>query len=387
MKLDNSAYSSYNFCAQHYHERYEAPNDELVQIQVPSQLAERPGRASASRGIQLIRESESLDFGTRLHQLLHERRLLRLGLRPAGLQCASASTTGASGSDDRGTTEDPGPACHGDGLHCEVGARGSVDLALAADSEPATTRVPDAVSDGGTEPLQYFQPSPECANPAIEAEAQATLAAYDAHYVRDLEYLESERTHVLQLPRLCPHCAGQGQPALPQDQRVCGECNRQFTQHELVVKLDAVVRHADGTIGPFDTKTESRSGYNDRASWAGRTQGRLYLWALKALYPDQRVSRLIVDVVQRASPKMRRGPVFIRLDDISSTPEALEEAIRNLNYVADRIEEHRRTNWWPANMNNCKKGWERCDFYSLHIDGRTPENLRKFRAAEQYLEV
>jgi hypothetical protein len=171
------------------------------------------------------------------------------------------------------------------------------------------------------------------------------------------------------------------------DQRTCQQCGTTFTQHELVVKLDAVVRYPDGTIGPFDTKTESRQGYNTREDWSGRTQAKIYLYALGALYPEQRVSRLTVDVVSRQSPKARRPTIFYRIDDISSTPDALAEAIRNVNYVADRIEEHRKQNWWPANMNACKRGWERCDFFDLHVIGRTPESLRKYKAAEQYLDT
>jgi len=148
-----------------------------------------------------------------------------------------------------------------------------------------------------------------------------------------------------------------------------------------------VVRYPDGTIGPFDTKTESRQGYNTREDWAGRTQAKIYLWALARLYPEQHVSRLTVDVITRGSPKARRGPLYYRIDDIASPSDALNEAIRNVNYVADRIEYHQLTNWWPANMNACKKGWEKCDFYLIHVNGRSQENLRHYRPAEQYLDT
>jgi hypothetical protein len=36
-------------------------------------------------------------------------------------------------------------------------------------------------------------------------------------------------------------------------------------------------------------------------------------------------------------------------------------------------------------MNICKDGWKRCDYYDLHVIGRTEANLRKFQPAEDYL--
>jgi hypothetical protein len=234
-----------------------------------------------------------------------------------------------------------------------------------------------------------YQPSPEWPNEAIESECQATLAAYEAHYVRDFEYLESERTSSVPIARNCPNCGGEAQEklSLASDQRVCRECGQIFVIHELVVKLDAVVRYGDGTIGPFDTKTEARPGYNTREDWAGKTQAKIYLYALGALYPHERVSRLTVDVVSRASPKARRGPLFTRLDDISSTPADIQEAIRNVSAVADDIQHALRVGFWRSNMNLCKRGWEKCSYYDLHVLGRTEENLRKYKPAEAYLDI
>lgn len=254
------------------------------------------------QGIELDEPSEGLDFGTRMHQLLHIRRCRELGARRG---CGS----------------------------------------------------------GESRALPVF---PEWPDEAIEAEAQATLAAYEAHYINEYEYLESERTSVLEIP---PRFSQVG------------------ASHQLVVKLDAVVRHSDGTIGPFDTKTESRTGYNTREDWAGKTQAKIYLYALGLLYPDEKVSRLVVDVVTRGSAKARRGPIFNRLDDISSSPGAIEEAIRNVAWVADDIERSRKTGWWRSNMNMCKRGWERCDYYDLHVYGRTSRNLSRYRPAEQYLDL
>lgn len=277
-------------------------------------------------GIQLRESSASRDFGSRMHQLLHERRLVGLGLRPAG-----PTSNAASGQSGAGRSGNAGAAA-------EV-----------------------AQADVG-----FFQPAPEWPDEDIESECQATLAAYEAHYVRDYEYLESERTHCIPLPR---------------------EYSSTGTEHELCVKLDAVVRHPDGTIGPFDTKTESKPGYNTYEDWAGRTQGKIYLWALKALYPDEEVSRLVIDVVTRRSAKQQRGPVFNRLDDISCAPQALEEGIRNVVWVADDIVRSVHTEFWRSNMNVCKRGWEKCEYFPLHVYGRTPANMKLFKPAEQYLDT
>jgi hypothetical protein len=203
---------------------------------------------------------------------------------------------------------------------------------------------------------------PEVPDSRIESECQATFAAYEAHYLPEpLRFLEAEKVHVLKLP-----------------------LSETGTQHELAVKLDAVVRHADTTIGPLDTKTEGATSQNNtRESWAGRTQASLYLWALKQLYPNETVSRLVVDVVTRGTSK--RGPVFRRMDDIDRPQGALDEAIKNVVAVCEDIELARRTGFWRSNMNICKDGWKRCDYYDLHVIGRTEANLRKFQPAEDYL--
>lgn len=350
MLIDNTMYSMYSKCGKMYFERYEVDNRDVQgqedrtivsaiqgtdgqSLPVKGDLLalELPGHESDSRGIELDQSSEGRDFGSRFHQLLHERRCRQLGY-PLSLPALSGSA---------------------------------------------------ANSNGCAKEL-----SPEWPVEDIEAECQSALAAYEAHYVRDYEYLESERTSVLDLPDRCPICWATGVRSLDlPDQSWCNTCNRAYGRHQLVVKLDAVVRHADGTIGPFDTKTENRPGYNTREDWAGKTQAKIYLWALGLLYPYEKVSRLIVDVVTRGSSKTRRQPTFYRHDDISSSPDSIDEAIRNVVRVADEIEQSRRLGWWKSNMNICKRGWERCDYYQLHVLGKTVENLRKYRKAQQYLEL
>lgn len=201
---------------------------------------------------------------------------------------------------------------------------------------------------------------PEWPDAAIEAECQSVLAGYFAHYpVEPLTILSAERVERVPIPG---------------------------TQHRLIVRIDAVVRFNDGTIGPLDTKTEHfGSASNSRESWAARSQASFYLWALQQLHPEERVTRLVVDVVTRGNSK--RPPHFWRMDDISRTPEQLEESIRNLVKVADDIEAYRRGGWWPRNDNHCKDGWRRCDYYSLHILGRTEANLKLYRPARNYLEL
>ena len=350
MKIDGTMFGMYAKCGLLYYERYEAPQSDvqgrenrngLVQIQglgegsavSPLLVGLAGAPATDAKGIELDEPSPGRDFGSRMHQLLHERRCQRLGI---------SIHAGA------------GPVA---GLGTQAGAKAE----------------------------RY----PEWPDEDIESECQATLAAYEAHYIRDYEYLESERTHTIPFERVCPDCGGPGgqKLSLPEDQRICQDCGEQFTIHSIVVKLDAVVRHLDGTIGPFDTKTESKPGYNSREDWANRPQAKIYLWALGALYPNERVSRFVLDVVSRGSPKARRGPLFYRHDDLNFSPEAIQEQLRNLMYVADNIELNRRTGWWPSNTNLCKRGWEKCDYFVLHVLGRTSENLKKYRPAEQYLDT
>lgn len=200
---------------------------------------------------------------------------------------------------------------------------------------------------------------PELADGQLESECQATWARYEAHYIGDpLRILETEKTSVIKIPE---------------------------TPHELIVKIDDVVGFGDGSIGPKDIKTEGTPGHNFRENWAGRTQASLYLWALTQLHPGEKVSRLVVDVVTRGTPK--RSPTFYRVDDISRTPGEQADAIRNVARVCDEIERHRREGWWPSNMNICKDSWRKCDFYELHVLGRTEANLRLYEPAEQYLDV
>lgn len=193
----------------------------------------------------------------------------------------------------------------------------------------------------------------------IELEVRATWAQYEAFYAaEELQFISVERTEHVAIPG---------------------------TDHELTVRIDAVVRFPDGTIGPLDTKTERHgSRSNVREAWVGRTQASLYLWALQRLYPQEAVSRMVVDVVTRGSAKF--PATFRRMDDIAQSPEQLEDSIRNVVQVADEIGRARTTGWWPSSKNSCVDWTGRpCEYFSLHILGRTDANLRQFKPAEDYL--
>lgn len=211
------------------------------------------------------------------------------------------------------------------------------------------------------QPTVQYAPWPD---ESIELECQATWAQYQAYYATDphtapiQRILSVERTEHIALPG---------------------------TGHELTVRIDAVVGFDDGTIGPLDTKTEKHgSRSNTRESWVGRTQAALYLWACRQLYPQETVSRMVIDVVTRGTAKFPAS--FRRMDDISQSLAMQEDAIRNAIQVAEEITRHRQDGWWPSNRNSCVEWWGRpCEYYDLHVLGRTDANLRKYRPARDYL--
>lgn len=218
---------------------------------------------------------------------------------------------------------------------------------------------------------------PPAADEAIEAEAQATFAAYLGHYpVEDFEVVETERTHTVPLPCLCDdlNCAHHLDP------------ETEFGQHSYALKIDLVLRKPDG-LWIMDHKTQRRGGQgNHPKSWAARTQASLYLWAARQIYGETPAG-FILNLITRQSEKGRVSPDFFRDVTIERTPAQMEEAVQQLVYVADRIEEHQRTGFWPTDRNRCHDGWRECDFYPLHTIGRTDANLKLYRPAERYLDI
>jgi hypothetical protein len=242
------------------------------------------------------------------------------------------------------------------------------------------------------------KPFPTAHNQAVEREAQATFAAYLAHYpVEPFEIFETEKVQVVPLPDWCPKCLSRDtqMDAARRNEGVawlvCVDCGVTFKggRHELVVKLDAIVRNRWGELQVLDTKTQSRkSNNNDAEHWAARPQPALYIYAARILYPKEKVSdEIILDLVRRQSPTGLLGPEFHR-DTPRRTPRQIDEAVADIVWVADRIEESQKSAFWPCFRDNCKKGNWRCDYFFLH---NQPEEarvdlLRKFKPAEPYLE-
>lgn len=93
---------------------------------------------------------------------------------------------------------------------------------------------------------------------------------------------------------------------------------------------------------------------------------------------------MVIDVVTRGSAKF--PPSFRRMDDISQSDESQADAVRNVAYVAEEIARCREQRWWPSNRNSCVDPFgQRCEYYPLHVIGRTDANLRLYKPAEDYL--
>lgn len=214
-----------------------------------------------------------------------------------------------------------------------------------------------------TVPCEYFPPYPECPNEAIELEAQALMAAYrNAYPVDSFTVVDVECTFQVAIP---------------------------YTNHIYVGKLDAIVRDNDsGMLEILEHKTEKRSSKrNDPRAWAARSQASLYLWAAEQIY-NEPFRDVLLNVLRRQSEKGQVGPEFPPRQRLQRTYAHKEEAIKNLVWIADQIEECEKTGFWPANRNHCMEGPFECDFYFVHLEGWTDELLRtKYKQAEKYLDM
>lgn len=272
MKIDNSQMQAWQFCPMKWQERYE------------NNLEPR------------VRDTSSLMFGTRMHQLLEERH--------------------------KGTPGLFGP------LDDEV----------------------------------------------LEAEAQLTFEAYCAYYPEEpFEIVATEQ--YFEVP-------------LDHDGTVSDPENG--SRHRYNGEFDAVVRRKDsGKLYLLETKTESRtSRSNSPEAWISKSQVGLYQWAAEQIYGEE-FEGILLNVITRQSPKGQCAPVF-RRDNLHRTKEQQLDAIRNIIWVADQIENMQLTGFVPSNRNNCVSGngW-RCDFWALHVEpeGRPIKELvqLKFKPAERYL--
>lgn len=202
------------------------------------------------------------------------------------------------------------------------------------------------------------RPSPPLSKPiesSVEDEAQATFAAYLAHYpYEDFEVLEAERLWRCSLGR-----------------------------HDLVGKVD--MRY-HSSLGHFllDTKTEKAgSTSNDPEAWATRPQVALYEWLVEQVTGEP-VHGLVINIITRQSERGRVSPSFRRLT-VHRTREQQLEAVNWTSYVADQIERCQATGQWLPNRDNCKVGWRKCEFYLPHLTGWSDELRAKYAPQEDYL--
>ena len=255
-----------------------------------------------------------------------------------------------------------------------------------------------AASSGGA--ASALAPYPPHQNEAIEAEAQAMMAAYKQHYpVEPFTVLEVEKTHVVPVVAdVCEACGSLSGEPYRTDEKLwfCNYCSGLSVRerHKYAFKCDLLAQDAKTGQGHIvDHKSEKRNSYGNTAqAWASRHQVSLYQWASRQLRPDLDMGAVIINVLTRQSPKGREGPMF-RRERPFRTPEQEREAIAWLVRTADLIEQCRRTGNWPANRNNCVDGRYACDYFDLHNDyGEGKPDLEqliqiKFRKAVPYLEL
>lgn len=293
MKIDNSQMQAFWFCPLKWRERYEN-NLELR-----------------------TRDSSSLDFGTRMHQLLEERH--------------------------KGEKQ-------------------------------------------GFKPLK---------DEVLEAEAQLTFEAYCAYWGSEepFEVVDVERYFEVPVGR-CSECAwGPKEMLLPIE-----SCEKHYGpmaqgalgRHIYNGEFDGVVRMKDSSkLQLLETKTERRGGKSNLPEgWISKSQVGLYQWAAEQIYGEP-FEGILLNVITRQSPKGECQPTF-RRDNLYRTGEQQLDAVRNLVWVADQIEEMQRSGFYPSDKNNCVSpiGWK-CDYFDLHVtpEGRPVDELVKikYKEAEEYL--
>lgn len=219
----------------------------------------------------------------------------------------------------------------------------------------------------------------------LEAEAQLTFAAYEAHYPEEpFEVVGVEKYFEVPLP---PVRYKEFTPAyIP---NIAATVNLVAYQHIYCGEFDAICRMKDsGRLWLLETKTEKRGGKsNHPKSWQQKSQVSLYLWAAQQIYGEE-FEGVMLNVITRQSPKGQERPSF-RRDHLERTRKQQAEAVKNLVWVADRIEECQRTGFFPADRNECVSdwGWE-CEYLKLHQnEERLADELVQiyYKPAEPYL--
>lgn len=205
----------------------------------------------------------------------------------------------------------------------------------------------------------------------MENEVQVLFEAYKAAYpTEDFEVVDCERSFELELPPTTVFMDGsRARPKIP---------------HLYLGRIDMSVRK-NGKLSVFESKTESRSSKrNSPRAWAARSQASLYTWAASQLY-NEPIDSVILNICTKASPKGLIGPSF-RRDILERTPQQVEQALRDLIYVADQLEEMQESGVYPRNTNSCVNefGYD-CDFYlPCHHGGMTPEILASYVQIEPF---
>lgn len=168
---------------------------------------------------------------------------------------------------------------------------------------------------------------------------------------------------------------------------------------EYTGKMDLVFRDENGNLGLMDHKSEKRGGKgNLPQAWAARDQVSLYKRAGELLY-NEPIHSIVINVLTRSSPKGQE-PASFRRDTLQRTKEQVEKAVGDLVYVARQIEqlkEDRPVTFypdgecndaaiWPQNRENCHNMWA-CEYYGIHVMGRSPETLSQFQPTKPYLDL
>lgn len=239
---------------------------------------------------------------------------------------------------------------------------------------------------------------PDVCNELFEAEAQTMFAKYNAKYpVEDWDIITAEQYFEIPLPRAnCPHCGREyTDKDVVNNRQLCYACDATATIHIYNGKFDGIVRqHENGMLALVERKTEKRgSKANQPAAWAVRPQASLYMWAAEQIYKEP-IDCVYLDVLTRQSPAGREECSFPPRQKLQRTTQQKEEAVRDIIYVADKIEEliaqfgTAPEASWPSDKEQCAPMNWKCQFHDLHIFGRTDALLENdYEQAEEYLKM
>lgn len=225
----------------------------------------------------------------------------------------------------------------------------------------------------------------------VEADCQVMLARYKAWYPEeDFEVVEWEKLFEVGLgvPRQGVCQCGRGHPVefmnIP-----CPECGEKFIpdyKHSVTGRWDAIVRMKETErLKILDTKTEKRgSKANTDQRWATLDQGSIYVYAGEQVFGEQ-FDGIILNICTKASPKGQIPPDFHRLN-LERSKDQIQRAVADFCKLGDVMDYAREHGAWQHREECVNKmtGWQ-CEFYQLHTIGESPETLRKFKQAEDYL--